>query len=297
MPKTNNKFKLDISFLLARSSLRDIIIYYFHHHLIYGAIIFLFTSLLQAETLNSIENKVDIESTHDFDYEINSEIANLTQNKEYQSDLKLLLGHKFHYLNEYFIQTSIGLYHYRQESKLFGLNEKTGPLLQLKLNVYKNLIFSEFEYWFIDSNYSSNKRSNIEINNLNKSQNKFGFFGNDQFQLSTYLKVDIYGEAFYIPEVSKDHILFAARTSLLLPPNSFLKFDEINKFNFNFLFEVDHKNAPENWGGEKTDLRLGFHIQPWAPLSIKLFKPVVSTNKDNPTEWQIQVNLFKDGTL
>jgi hypothetical protein len=293
VPKTNNKFKLDITNLLAINSLRDFILY-FNHSLIYSSIFFIFNSLLQAETQNSFENKDDFKTTTAFVYEINSEIANLKQNNEYQFDLKLILGYKYHYLKDFFIQTSLGLYHYRQESELFGLNEKIGPLFQIKLNVYKNIIFSEFEYGYF---YSKNSLNYINNDSIYQSQNKLGFFANDQFQFNIYAKADFYGEAFYIPEVSKNEILFAARTSLLLSPYAVFKFDEINRFNFNTLIEIDHKNAPDNWGGEKTDLRLGLHIQPWMPLSIKLFNPVVSTNKDLQPEWLIQMNLYIDGLL
>lgn len=212
-------------------------------------------------------------------YEINSETVYFSDSKLVQSDLRLLVGRKFDVFSNRDLRLAVGGYGLYQDSEAFDYSYRHGAVAQVKLNLWRNWLFFVYEYhYFItrsDSDY--------------QKENRFGLYGGYYYQVNERTNLDIYAESFHIPEISREHPLSTGRASIYWD-TKLLDFHI-----FDLLAEVYTKDSPANWGGSRTDLRIGAKFQPWDFFAAKLFAPVASSEDDATGEWQGQINIYKVG--
>ncbi|MBK7960319.1 MAG: hypothetical protein IPK04_03295 [Bdellovibrionales bacterium] len=213
-------------------------------------------------------------------YEISSESVTLKRNDGTQSDLKMLLGYEVNPWDGLYSRFSLGGYTQGQYSKEFGTSRKTGPVFQIKQNIYKQVLFFSYEYF------------SYTLAEQKKYENKVGFLGGTSFRFSQRVSLDSYMESFMIREVSEKDLLTAARASLLIDSGKTEYPDQVDG-----LIEVYHKSGPENWGGSYSDLRLGFRVQPWSFLSFKVYSPILTTQTEKTSYLEGQLNIVYGGIL
>lgn len=243
----------------------------------------LFSTRAHSETLSGASDLITTTQTSaqeskvksSFTYELNSEFTSLKNSSGYQLDSKFLLGYKWAWITNRPLRVSVGIENYKQaigdDSQIF-----TGPLFQFKQSVLQNhldAMYEHFEY----------------TDHGNKiTYNKYGLIFFDYQNLSSLLFSDLYAESFYMPNVSTDKLLTTARASLYLTA----PIQALPNNSMALLSEVYHKNSPENWGGEYTDLRLGLRFQPFSFISMKAFTALLSTQKPNDRNFEFQINVF-----
>lgn len=212
-------------------------------------------------------------------YEVNSETIYFSDSKLVQSDLRLLIGRKFNFLKADNLRIAVGGYGLYQDSEAFASTYRHGGIAQAKLSLWENWLFFVYEY-----HYFKMRRIDVNIH-----ENRYGIYGGYYNELNLRNTLDIYAETFHIPSISKKHLLSSGRASIYsdtqLGPRHV----------FDFLAEVYAKDSPANWGGSRTDLRLGLKFQPWTFISAKVFTPIASSEDDATGEWQAQVNIYKVG--
>lgn len=217
-----------------------------------------------------------------YQYEFNSETVYFSESKLVQSDLRALFGKKFSLVQEDDLRISAGAYFLYQDVEPFDSYFRQGLMVQAKQNLWKDLIYFVYEH----------HRYQIRRSSENKNESRYGLYGGYYQDLNENTAFDIYAESFLIPEVSNTHLLSSGRFSL----NYDLQILS-EKHTFDLLSEIYFKDSPDNWGGNRTDLRLGVKYQPWPFLSAKLFTPIASSEDDSAFEFQAQINLFYIGDL
>lgn len=212
-------------------------------------------------------------------YEINSETVYFSDTELVQSDLRLLIGRRFDAFGDRDLRLAAGGYGLYQDAKNFDYSTRHGGIAQAKLNLWRNWLFLVYEYhYFILRN-----KSDYE------DENRYGLYGGYYYQFNERTVLDIYAETFHIPDVSRNHPLSTGRASIYWDTKA-LDFHILD-----LLAEVYAKDSPANWGGSRTDLRVGVKYQPWDFISAKFFIPVASSEDDAAGEWQGQINIYKVG--
>lgn len=212
-------------------------------------------------------------------YEINSETVYFSDSKIVQSDLRILVGRKFDTFSRHDLRLAVGGYGLYQDSELFNYSYRHGAVAQLKFNIWRNWLFFVYEHhYFIMRNTSDYQ-----------DEDRFGLYGGYYYQFNERTLLDIYAESFHIPDVSKKHPLSTGRASIYWDT----KLCDFHACDL--IAEVYAKDSPANWGGSRTDLRLGIKLQPWDFISAKVFVPIASSEDDVAGEWQGQINIYKVG--
>lgn len=212
-------------------------------------------------------------------YEINSETIYFSDNELVQSDLRLLVGRRFDIFGDRDLRLAVGGYGLYQDAKNFDYATRHGAVAQVKFSLWRNFLFFIYEHhYFILRNQSDYH-----------DENRFGLYGGYYYQFNERTVLDIYAETFHIPDISKNHPLSTGRASVYWDTKA-LDFHVLD-----LLTEVYTKDSPANWGGSRTDLRVGVKFQPWDFLSAKLFVPIASSEDDAAGEWQGQINIYKVG--
>lgn len=237
-----------------------------------GVILFLFSATAFAEMpLVTVEAKNQ--------YEINSETVYFSDSKLVQADLRLLAGRKFDIFTHHDLRLAAGGYGLYQDAEAFDYSYRLGGLVQVKLSLFRNWLFFVYEHHY----YTMRNTSDYQ------NEDRFGLYGGYYYQFNERTVLDIYAETFHIPDVSKSHPLSTGRASI---------FWDTKACDFHvcdLLAEVYTKDSPANWGGSRTDLRLGVKFQPWDFISAKLFVPIASSEDDATGDWQGQINIYKVG--
>ncbi|AZZ35309.1 hypothetical protein CIK05_00325 [Bdellovibrio sp. qaytius] len=237
-----------------------------------GLVIFIFSSFANAEM------PLDIPEFKN-QYEINSETVYFSDNKLIQGDLRLLVGRKFDIFRHHDLRLAVGGYGLYQDSEDFDYSYRHGAVAQLKINLLRNWVFFEYEHHYFNTRDESDYQD----------ENRYGLFGGYYYQFNERTALDIYAETFYIPNVSRDHLLNASRASIYWDT-------KLSGFHvLDLLAEVYAKDYPADWGGSRTDLRAGVKFQPWEFISAKIFTPVASSHDNSTGELQGQINIYKVG--
>lgn len=214
-------------------------------------------------------------------YEINSETIyypHYYSNSELvEADLRLLVGRRLDIFGDRDLRLAVGGYEIYSDSKNFDYNYRQGGLAQAKLNFWQKRLFFVYEYHY----YTLRTKSDYE------NENRFGFYAGHYQQLSERSVLDIYAETFLIPEISSNHLISTGRASIYWDTMVF------DYHIFDLLAEVYVKDAPINWSKIRTELRLGFKLQPWDFISAKVYIPIFARDKEVTDKWQAQLNIYK----
>ena len=212
-------------------------------------------------------------------YEINSETVYFSDSKLVQSDLRLLIGRKLDVFARHDLRVALGGYGLYQDSEAFDYSYRHGAVAQIKLSLWHNWLFFVYEHHYFMMRNTPDYQD----------EDRFGLYGGYYYQFNERTLLDIYAETFHIPDISKNHPLSTGRASIYWDTKA------CGFHICDLLAEIYAKDSPVNWGGSRTDLRLGLKFQPWDFVSAKLFVPIASSEDDAVGEWQGQINIYKVG--